>query len=207
MRLLPTIIVLIFALGIFFGLTNSVINGTGTPWLAKALMMKENTAEPEHYKGIKELWAERSELNRGLENASELAKRRDDLLGKLNAIPVDQRDRLNNFLPDNVDNVQLIIDINNIASNQGMIIKNIKLQTGDENKSANRISVAAASSSNPINTIKLAFSVSGPYESFLNFMDSLAQSLRLVDVSMISFSSDEKNFYTYNVEIKTYWLK
>ena len=57
-------------------------------------------------------------------------------------------------------------------------------------------------------TVGLGFSVTGSYQNFQSLMKDLAHSLRLIDIEASTLTASEKNdVYTYNVEIKTYWLK
>jgi len=58
-------------------------------------------------------------------------------------------------------------------------------------------------------TVQFSFSVVSTYDNFKRFLDDLAISLRVVDVTSISVSeiSGEEDFYRYDVGIKTYWLE
>ena len=154
---------------------------------------------------IKERQAERDKLNVALENVKQLRAVQVELLNTYNSFSPTDLDRLHKLLPDNIDNVRLIIDIDNIAERYGMNIKDIRIQT-DEGKEGEE---AAVSERGPIvkGTVTLSFSVTGPYTNFQSFMVDLAKSLRVVDAAAVSFSSNDKDFYTYSVEVKTYWLK
>lgn len=152
---------------------------------------------------INTLRAEKIRLEEGLANARKLKEVRDNLIKTSNDFLASDLDRLNKMLPDNVDNVKLIIDINNIARASGMSIRNVKIKT-EEGQSGKEV---IAESGQKKGAVTLGFSVSGAYSNFEDFLNRLARSLRLVDVTSVSFSSNEKNFYDYNVEIQTYWLK
>lgn len=146
---------------------------------------------------------EKARLEQGLENARKLKEVRDNLIQVSNNFLRQDLDRLGKMLPDNVDNVKLIIDINNLARAAGMSIRNIRIKT-EEGQSGKEV---IAESSQKSGSVTLGFSVSGPYANFSDFLGRLARSLRLVDVTSASFSSNDKNFYDYSVEVKTYWLK
>lgn len=152
---------------------------------------------------IGELRVEQSRLQVGLDNAKKLKSVRDDLIKSSREFSATDVERLNKMVPDNVDNVRLIIDINNLARASSMSIRNIKIKT-DEGTTGKDV---IAESGQKKGAVTLAFSVSGPYNNFQNFLDRLATSLRLVDVTAVSFASNDKNFYDYNVELQTYWLK
>lgn len=152
---------------------------------------------------INMLREEKARLEEGLANARKLKEVRDGLIKISNDFPASDLDRLNKMLPDNVDNVKLIIDINNIARASGMSIRNVKIKT-EEGQSGREV---IADSGQKRGAVTLGFSVSGAYSNFGDFLQRLARSLRLVDVMSVSFGSNERNFYDYNVELQTYWLK
>lgn len=152
---------------------------------------------------ISDLRLEKSRLEQGLDNARQLKAVRDELLKTAHSFPKGDIDRLSKMLPDNVDNVRLIIDMNNLARGAGMNIRSVKIKT-DEGVSSKDV---IADSGQKKGAVTLSFAVSGPYTNFQDFLSRLARSLRLVDVTSVSFGSNEKNFYDYNIEIQTYWLK
>lgn len=149
------------------------------------------------------LRAEKLRLETGLDNARQLKEVRDELIKTSREFATAHLERLDKMLSDNVDNVRLIIDINNLARGSGMSIRNIKIKTDERTEGKEVI----ADSGQKRGAVTLTFSVSGPYTNFADFLGRLAQSLRLVDVTGVSFTSNDKNFYDYNVEIQTYWLK
>jgi len=136
-----------------------------------------------------------------LSKSRELTSVRDTLLTQFNSFKTSDLDRLEKLLPNNVDNVRLILEINNIASRYGMVVRNIALT---EDSSDDESVVEAIRKD--LNTVSLSFSVSSSYENFLLFMGDLETSLRLVDIEKISFVASESDFYEYKVTITTYWL-
>lgn len=175
--LTPTILVLI-AIGIFF-------------WFVDPL-----------YQNIGTLRQEVGSFNSALAKSKELQAVRDELLSKYNTFDTTSLDRLEHMLPDNVDNVRLIMDINSIAARYGMSLKNTKIIIIDEAKSG-----LLGPDRKKYGSVQLEFSVSGPYSTFLSFLKDLEESLRIVDIVGLSFSSSDKDFYDYNVLLQTYWLK
>jgi Tfp pilus assembly protein PilO len=149
--------------------------------------------------GIKVLEAQVADYNKALDNSAKLRAVRGQLIDKYNNLDKTNVDRIQKFLPDGVDNVRLILDINGIASNYGMSIKNIKIEGGP--------AVSPANQQNPIGSIRLSFSVVTSYENYVQFLSDLERSLRLVDVVAISFTTDKNNITTYNTTLQTYWLK
>lgn len=161
------------------------------------------------YKKIQELNKEIAENNRMLKLAQELKEKRDDLQDKFNSFGEDDRKNLEKILPDTVDNVRLILDINNIANDVGIKITNIGINNeGEQGEQTDRNSnVIDRTSSSGYGTIALSFSVSSTYDVFKVFMKRLENSLRLVDIVDFSVLVGGSDFYGYNVTLNTYWLR
>jgi Tfp pilus assembly protein PilO len=155
--------------------------------------------------GIRALLVREKELNEAISTAKAVGARVNELSGIYNSFAAADLARLDELLPDHVDNIQLIIDVNGVAKKNGMAIKNVKVTTGDSGDSVDRQAVIAPDSR--LGAMILSFSVTGTYSAYKKFIADLATSLRLIDISSVSFSTDEKGIYTYNVSLKTYWLK
>src|SRR5680860_1093026 len=154
--------------------------------------------------GIRALRERRVELNEAIVKAKELAQRVNELNGQFNSISTEQKDKLDLLLPDDVNNIQLIIDINGIAKRNNLLIKNIKVTT-DEDKNTN-YQREASSQEQTLGKMTLSFSFTGSYTVYKNFLIDLASSLRIIDITSTSFSTDDKGLYTYNIQLVTYWL-
>jgi Tfp pilus assembly protein PilO len=199
--LFPAFIVTLAAI-IFFGVAMPIINGSDNTYIQKYLLHGSD-------KGIKTLMTERDRLQAGLATTAELQKISTELQDRVNKISNDDLARLDRYLPDSIDNVQLILDVNSIARSSGMQIKNIKITTDAVVSPDTSTAATTTGAIEPqISTLRMSFAVSGPYESLLSFLDNLSQSLRVLDVETLDFqATPDKNFYQYNVTIKTYWLK
>jgi len=158
------------------------------------------------YQEIRGLQKEAEAFNAALSKSRELQEVRDELLAKYNSFSVENLERLEKLLPDNVDNVRLIMDINNIATRYGMSIKSTTISEMAKTNTSGIVGDPGAEQKT-YGSIMLSFSVSSPYETFLAFINDLERSLRLVDIKSISFIAGETDFYQYNVKIETYWLK
>ncbi len=160
------------------------------------------------YKEVKELRIRQAENEKMLEKAKELRAKRDELNLRYKNISAEEREKLTKAVPETVDNVQLIFDIDNIARKYGIVLKGISVTGGSEkdSKPASRQVVDKTSQRN--GTITLGFSFSTSYDSFKNFLTDLEESLRLVDVTDFSISAnDTNNVYDYSIKLNTYWLR
>lgn len=155
------------------------------------------------YQRIKVLQEEASQFDQALTRSKELQQVRDQLLSRYNVIPQNNITRLEKMLPDNVDNVRLILDLDTIAARYGMRIRNTELNTGDTRAARGQV----GDSDTDIQSVVMRFSVSGSYDTIRSFLEDLERSLRLVDITNISFSSGQTGVYDVAVSIRTYWLK
>jgi Tfp pilus assembly protein PilO len=186
------------------------------------------------YSDITNLRTQVSSYNEALDNSKALENERDKLTAKYNSISKDDLVRLQTLLPDNVDNIRLILEIEQIALPYGMALKDVKYNTTTEKDLKAKATaeslggVVGGGISQQINKDygiwELQFSSIGTYNNFLNFTKDLEKNLRIVDISSVEFSSSDsydsgikgvssKNVpaasqvYKYNFTIKTYWLK
>ncbi|MEI6660112.1 MAG: hypothetical protein WCK91_01660 [bacterium] len=169
-----------------------------------------------------------SAYNLALSNSTFLQKTEDGLLEAYKNIKKEDKDRLEHFLPNTVDNIKFILEVERIANQYGMPIKNIKFESpvsasgqkaqADSAKSGLVIS-SDPKASLPYGNFSIEFDTEGSYSSFLLFMKDLEHNLRLVNVKKVSFtvpngkssgnssSSLSGDQYSYSLSVETYWLK
>jgi len=177
-RLSIPIILVIVALGLFFGYIDPT------------------------YQNIKKIRAEEKTFNEALNQSRELQEIRDTLLSRYNTFSQQDIDRLGKLLPDHVDNVRLILDIDSIASNYNMRTRNVTVsEAGSEDPNI------IGSNQSAVDSVILSFSVAATYDNFIRFIKDLESSLRIVDLVGLSFSATEGDAFNFNISIKTYWLK
>lgn len=69
------------------------------------------------------------------------------------------------------------------------------------------VSTGSATDSDSYQTVTLSFEVSASYNQFLELLKAIESSLRILDITKISVTTNDTNIYDYKVEVKTYWLK
>lgn len=155
-------------------------------------------------------------VNNALQQANELRDIRDKLAEDRKKISDKDLVRITRMIPDGVENIGLIIEMNNIAKNKGMELLNptIGASVGSaSNKSEQDPSLATGIDIGPDGSnhgaLTMSFGVNTTYEKFIDFLKELERSLRLVDVNEISFSAPDPKTgrTTFDVTIETYWLK
>lgn len=152
---------------------------------------------------VKDVRAEEAQFDQALNRSKELQAVRDQLLSRYNTFAQADLERLEKLLPDNVDNVRLILDVDALASAYGMRIRNVALESNDSRSARGQVGSGEAR----FDSLVLSFSITGSYDTFRSFLEDLERSLRLVDVGAISFSTAASGIYDYSVSVKTYWLK
>ena len=191
------IILIAVSITIFFGFSNRVFNE------------------------IKELNLTSDAYNKALDNHKVYKNEIDLLTTTKNSFSPDDLAKLEKLLPESIDNIRLILEIEQIALPYGMVLKDVKYDTKSEETSVatGAIQGGATVQSAPkdYGVWDLAFSTTGTYDNFLNFTRDLENNLRIVDISSIQFSSDTTSgttanrtpsqSYKYDFKIKTYWLK
>ncbi len=172
------------------------------------------------YTQIGVLRAQKAQYDDALSKARELQSVRDQLVARYNTFSPTDLDRLQKLLPDHVDNVRLILDLDSMASHYGMRVRDVSVDTGSAGASAVAAKAAvpqgslAASngqqlgpSNQAYESVVLSFSVSGTYDAFRQYLSDLEQSLRISDVIGVTFLPNDTGIYTFTVHLKTYWLK
>ena len=153
--------------------------------------------------------------NTALDNSTELQKTEDGLIKTYNGIKQSDKERLNNLIPDSVDNIQFILEIEHIANLHYMPIRDIKFDAIRKSSSNGNIVAEVGVDAKPYGVFPLEFTTEGSYSTFVLFLKDLESNLRLVDVKTISFTVPDpksnngldSNIYKYSVKVETYWLK
>lgn len=167
-----------------------------------------------------------STYDTSLETAKELKGSREELIAKYNSISKSDLDGIKTLLPDSVDNIRLIIQLDSLATKNGLsTLRNVDYKS-EETSSAGSGGTGAPGSTGQMQNIEAArrpygeftisFQTAGQYKNFLSFISDLEQNLRLVDITSIDFGvsggdsgqgDSIANNLTYKVTLKTYWLK
>ncbi len=164
--------------------------------------------------------------NLALSNSTDLQKTRDSLVDTYKNIKPEDRERLEHFLPNTVNNIKFVLEIERIANIHSMPVENIRF---DPQKVQGTTSGAApggttiiapsdpSSSSKSYGVFPVEFTTKGDYDTFVLLLKDLEHNLRLVDVKSVSFivplvdakntGTVDPNIYTYNIKVETYWLK
>ncbi len=167
------------------------------------------------YEVIKTSLAEKAGYNKALNNSAAVTERQAVLGSKYNEMAPADVARLEKFLPDGIDNIRLIIEVDNIAKQFNMTLANPTLSFVDKSQDATSIETVVTDSSglsSLYGTAVLTFGVKGTYPVYIEFIKNLEKSLRLMDITAVSLNSnsgstDTADVYDFKTTINIYWLK
>ncbi|MFT7557469.1 MAG: Tfp pilus assembly protein PilO [Planctomycetota bacterium] len=167
-----------------------------------AITLVVGFAKP-RYDNIKDLKTRQAELQMALENSEKLRQAWNDLLNSYNAIDPIALDRMTEMIPDNIDNVQLIIEIDNLVKNNNLQLSGISV--AEEKASVSKGTPL------PFGALSVEFTVDGEYDNFKVFMNHVEKSLRILDIASLQFyagrEDDSGSDFEYSVVLNTYWLR
>ena len=170
-----------------------------------------------YYQDVSSLNTEIAVYNTGLDNSTNLLKTEDALIKSYNEITDSNKERLDNFLPNSVNNIQFILELERMGNVHNMPVKDIRFEPIKTNITGNTIVSSVSSDNKPYGVFPFEFTTEGKYDQFILFLKDLETNLRLVDVKSISFtvpdyngkivSGTDPSVYKYSVKVETYWLK
>lgn len=160
---------------------------------------------------ISALRTQLAEYQTELKTAQELQSQREQLIATYNSIQKVDLDNIRTLLPDSVDNIRLIIQLDALAQKNGLsTVRSVSYDAGSTVKSTT--AAPNPEDAHPYGTFKISFETTGQYKNFLAFIADVEANLRLVDITGVTFQpTTDKNgvvtSMTYKVNITTYWLK
>jgi Tfp pilus assembly protein PilO len=157
-----------------------------------------------------------AQYDQALSKATELQSLKQTLLSRYNAFNPADIARLQTLLPDHVDNVRLILDIDSLAGKHGMALQNVVV-SAPASAQGNQTAVGAVgASSQKYDSLTIKFTTQGSYDTFRQFLSDLDSSLRIVDLTSLMIApgagssaaaATSSPLYTYTITLQTYWLK
>ena len=181
-RIAPTLALLI-AVGIFFAYVSPTWRGSIA--LAKASIALDDQA---------------------LAAAEEYKTQQNELATERSSIDPQDLQRIATFLPDSVDNVGLILDLNALAARSGLALTGIDVLSNDIASDTNSQQGAVAPV-NPVGSVSLSLSAAGTFSALQTFLSRIENSARLLDVQDVVVKGSNSGVYGYQMTIRLYWLR
>lgn len=177
-RILP-ILALLLAVIVFFGYTNPTYSGSIAE--QKAAIASDDGA---------------------LKAAADYAQKASELAALESTMDQGLIDRAKTLLPDSVDNVGVILDLDALAARTGVTLVSINVA-----QPAAGSNTGDAIGHSPVASVDLTLSAKGTYGAFRTFLTGLESSERLLDVTDLSVSGSDTGVYTYQITARLYWLR
>lgn len=155
------------------------------------------------FREVKDLMSQSSSFEETLSTSRQIQEKREGLLSQYNAISQESTSRLNKLLPSQPDSIKFILEIEKIAQQNGLIIKDIDIR--DEAGLGQK--TASEAKEQLFESIPVAMKIVGSYKSFYSFLMDTERNLRLMDINALSFTVAETDFYEFNIEGLIYWKK
>lgn len=181
-RILPSI-ALIISVGIFFVYVNPVWNGS-------IASTKESIAFDDE----------------ALAAAQQYSAQQNQLAAARDSIDPSNLSSLSIFLPDSVDNVGLILDLNALAARSGLSVANIDVVTGDS-AARSQSSGALPATADLVGSVDLSLSAVGTFTALQTFLRGVEGSARLLDVRDLVVRGSNTGVYDYQMALRLYWLR
>ncbi len=163
------------------------------------------------YDSVQGVRAQIAEYDQALDKAAELQQIKQSLLSRYNAFNPSDVERLQKLLPDHVDNVRLVLDLDNLAGQHGMTLQNVVISNPASAQSDTGVIGAIGTGRNHYDSLTLKFATRGTYENFMTFLQDIESSLRIVDLVSLNLQQDGfasgQPMYRFDITIRTYWLK
>lgn len=166
------------------------------------------TKEKCSYDGIKILQTNRESYITAITSAQNLESKRTELENKYNSVTDDDRQRLENLLPNNVDNIKLLLELEIIAKRNGIIIEspqvagvvaNTNVAPLGQNLRGTNMQPSPDGTNLPYGTFDLNFKVRANYENIKTLVSDLEKNLRLIEPISISITVPEVNLADKNM--------
>lgn len=157
------------------------------------------------YADVRALQSEVEEYNNILDNAQTLAEKKETLINAYNTFTDNDLLRLEKMIPNAIDNVRLIAEINGIGEKYGITIRATRVQENQSRESS--LGDITTSPASGHKTLNITFSFNSTYDKFIQFISDLESNLRIIDFSSISFNvTSGTPALLYQVSVKTHWL-
>lgn len=186
-KIIAQIIILIASIGIFAGFTSN------------------------QNKIRKDVKAQTVSVQTAIDNYTKYEAHKSELESKKDSLDAESLKKLDTLLPSNVNNMHLVIDINSIAKDHGLFLKNIKFNQVENSSGEN-----SDTAKSDLGSFEAQFSTEGKYSDFVSFIADLERNERLVDIQSVSFLSPDVisssksiplDYYKYEIKLRAYWLK
>jgi hypothetical protein len=156
------------------------------------------------YEILKTKQAEKAAYESALDQGAEILALKEDLRIQYDSFSQDDRLKLQKILPDEADTIGAILETDDIAAENGVVITSVD-DTPPSTNSRSEVRVR-----NDVSRSHATYEMSSDYQSFVNFLTELERSLRITDLSSLSFGVSDReagsSLIDFTLDTNTYWL-
>lgn len=122
-----------------------------------------------------------------------------DVIKRYEAVSQADLRRIDTLVPDSIDNVKLILELQRMAEQYNLTVQRIDVAGEGVRDLAGR----------RLNTVSFQANLGGSYSDFIIFLEQLERNQRIIDLRSLSFQSNdsEEEEYLYNLTLDTYWME
>lgn len=158
---------------------------------------------------IESVQSETNEYREAVEKATEFNNFLQSLITKQNSFSTTKLNRLETLVPEEIDEVRALVDLEALAQRNNMFFGNVevaKTEEKDTREDDESTKGSASVSRSDFKTIDVTFGTIGTYEQFREFLKELETSLVRMEVMGIDFSTTEGDLNLYKLKIRLYAL-
>jgi Tfp pilus assembly protein PilO len=156
---------------------------------------------PTYQTSVIEKQAEVAGYDQALAAAATYSTKENQLASERNAIPSAELARLETFLPDGADNVQIILDLDALAARSGLSLADFTTSAPGAIDTS-----ASARAGSQLSPVELTVSATGTYGALRSFISGIEHSLRLVDLVSLTVKQSDSGVYSYQMVLRLYSL-
>ncbi len=137
----------------------------------------------------------------------ELIQNRDALIKTINSVSRQDLLKIDQALPQGPRSAEFLVLLENLAKQNNLILRQVDLISKSENQSGQPRPGGAitAPSTGSVKEFPISLNVSGSYGAFKSFLNDLEKSLRIIDITSVSFSASGKDLFEFTIKGKTYY--
>lgn len=147
---------------------------------------------------------ETKEYREALDNAAKFNQELQRLVNQANSFSATQRRALERYLPNNVDAIAVMRDIETIVENNRMALQSLTTNESD----ASRAFVSAQGQPEETDTqpqaTTFSVQVAGTYEQFKSLLQDFERNAYPLEAVSVHFSPGDGSVYSFSLELETY---
>ena len=146
--------------------------------------------------GISDLSNKNSQYDQAIKQVNDATLKISQLQTGYMSFPNDVKQMMNIMVPDSIEPVRLMSEVNSIANKSGLMLQDVSASKD-------------TSPSSYADKYSVSFSVSTTYDLFKALMAKYETSLRLFNIDAVSFSAPQKDgdLINFQVKLSTFYIK